>query len=280
MRRCVTSAKWRQDQPAWWVVSQHLHHSVTVRCYCLRPGRFPTSTEGERVPTRRDRAQSVAKTRPAGHLLTLALRSSRSSSKRAPAVALLEVQGWRRQRGAHKCARELGCRLSRSWLPRELWPAKAGRLASDREPPKKPTYPEFLLLSKAVEDTTLADLLDVTVTSHAEPFATKVASFNKKLPVPKVNYPSVKGSFPRTLALGVFTGQLHRFSRTCVLTPDFVNSAVEVARLLTTKGYSQRKLVQYFLQFVSSKYPSANTPKAAVCHRLENTTTNYHHPAR
>ena len=104
------------------------------------------------------------------------------------------------------------------------------RLVGDQEPSNQPIYPEFLLLNKTTVETTSTDFLGMTITSK------------KKIPVPKVNYPSLTGNFPRILAFGVFTGLLHRFARICTLTCDFMNSAVEMARLLTTKGYSQRKL--------------------------------------
>jgi len=47
-----------------------------------------------------------------------------------------------------------------------------------------------------------------------------------------------------------------------------------MGRLLLTKGYSKRKLAQYFHQFISSRYPQANMKKAGMCHRFKNGITN------
>jgi len=101
----------------------------------------------------------------------------------------------------------------------------------------------------------------MTVTSSADSFAINIASTKKRFQVKKVNYPSLKGKFPRALAYGVLIGQLHRFARICTLTHDFISNAIGMGRLLLTKGYSKRKLAQYFYQFVSSRYPQANMTK-------------------
>jgi hypothetical protein len=150
------------------------------------------------------------------------------------------------------------------------------RLTDGEEPPNPPIYPDFLLLNKTTEDTSSTDFLGMNITSSADSFIVNVASSKNKFPVPKVNYPSLKGNFPRILAFGVFTGQLHRFARASTLTHDFLRSAIEMARLLTTKGYSKRKLLQYFYQFIRSKYPNANVSKAAVYQRFKNGVTNYY----
>ena len=115
----------------------------------------------------------------------------------------------------------------------------------------------------------------MNVTSSADSFIVKIASSKNKFPAPKVNYPSLKGNFPSILAFGVFTGQLHRFARASTLTHDFMRSAIEMARLLTTKGYSRRKLLQYFYQFIKSKYPDATMSKAAMYQHFKNAITNY-----
>jgi hypothetical protein len=59
----------------------------------------------------------------------------------------------------------------------------------------------------------------------------------------------------------VFTGQLHRFARTCTLTTDFIKNAKSMCSLLLDKGYTKRKLLQYFEHFIRDKYPSSNMPK-------------------
>jgi len=45
-------------------------------------------------------------------------------------------------------------------------------------------------------------------------------------------------------------------------------------RLLLTKGYSKRKLAEYFYEFVSSRYPQANMTKAEMNHRFKNGIIN------
>jgi len=82
----------------------------------------------------------------------------------------------------------------------------------------------------------------MTVTSCADSFVINIASTKKRFPVKKVNYLLLKGIFPRVLAYGVLTGQLHRFARICTLTHDFVSNAIGMGRLLLTKGYSKRKV--------------------------------------
>lgn len=109
----------------------------------------------------------------------------------------------------------------------------------------------------------------MTITSRANSFIINIASSKKKFPVAKVNYPSLKGNFPKVLAYGVFTGQLHRFARTCTLTYDFINNAMSMGRLLMTKGYKRRKLVQYFDAFIRDKYPDSNMPKAYMHNRFK-----------
>jgi len=74
--------------------------------------------------------------------------------------------------------------------------------------------------------------------------------------VKEINYLSLKGKFPRVLAYGVLTGQLHRLARIFTLTHDFISNAIGMQTTILTKGYSKRKLAQYFYQFVSSRYPS------------------------
>jgi len=149
------------------------------------------------------------------------------------------------------------------------------RLAGDPEPSNPPIYPEFLLLNKTTEDNLSTDFLGITIASHADSFVTNIAPSKNKFPAPKINCPSLKGNFPRILTFGVFTGQLHRFARSCTLTKDFMHNAIDMGRLLTTKGYSRKKLLHYFHQFISSKYPSANLTKAAMFHRFRNAITNY-----
>jgi len=147
------------------------------------------------------------------------------------------------------------------------------RLTGDHEPSNPPIYPDFLLLTKTIESTSSTDFLGMTVTSCTDSFVINIASTTKRFPVKKANYPSLKGNFPKVLAYAVLTGQLHRFARICTLTHDFVSNAIGMGRLLLTKGYSKRKLAQYFYQFVSSRYPQANMPKAEMCHRFKNGIT-------
>ena len=102
------------------------------------------------------------------------------------------------------------------------------------------------MLNKKTEDVNSTDFLGMTISSRASSLIINIASCKKKFPAPKINYPSLKGNFPKVLGYGVFTGQLHRFARTCTLTHDFTENAKGTGNLLVTKGYTRRKLMQYF----------------------------------
>ena len=71
-------------------------------------------------------------------------------------------------------------------------------------------YPDFLSLNKTTEDVNQTDFLGMSISSYGGSFLIDIASSKKKFPVDKINYPSLKGNFPKILGYGVFTGQLHR----------------------------------------------------------------------
>ena len=80
-------------------------------------------------------------------------------------------------------------------------------------------------------------------------FKINVANPKKKFPYKKINYPSLLGNFPEVLGYGVYTGQLHRFSRICTKSKDFLTWSANTAKDLLLKGFSKKKLTTKFKQF-------------------------------
>ena len=69
----------------------------------------------------------------------------------------------------------------------------------------------------------------------------------------QINYPSLLGNFPQVLGYGVFTGQLHRFSRICTKAQNFVTCCAQIASDLLKKGYAKKKLTLKFTQFTEKQ---------------------------
>jgi hypothetical protein len=113
--------------------------------------------------------------------------------------------------------------------------------------------------SRASEDTNKLDFLGIEINGTNNSFVTNVTNSKKKFPYNKINYPSLLGNFPQVLGYGVFTGQLHRFSRICSKAQDFVTCCAQTASDLLKKGYAKKKLTLKFIQFTERqtifKYP-------------------------
>ena len=120
-------------------------------------------------------------------------------------------------------------------------------------------YPPYLELNRASEDTNKLDFLGIEINGTNNSFVTNVTNSKKKFPYNKINYPSFLGNFPQVLGYGVFTGQLHRFSRICSKAQDFVTCCAQTASDLLKKGYAKKKLTLKFIQFTERqtifKYP-------------------------
>lgn len=114
-----------------------------------------------------------------------------------------------------------------------------------------PIYPPFLRLSQTNEEDTSATYLGMDITSAQTGFHVKVSDAQKRLPFPKINYPSLKGNFPRVLGYGVFVGQLHRFASICTDYKDFLHSCNHLARQLLRKGYVKSRLCHKFSSFIN-----------------------------
>jgi len=139
--------------------------------------------------------------------------------------------------------------------------------------PIRAIYPTFLQLSQTNSSPLEATYLGMLIKNLKNKFHIKVAKTEKKLPFPKINYPSLLGNFPRVLGLGVFTGQLHRFASICSSTSDFVQNAITMSNKLVPKGYSKRDLHQKFKSFVNSPHFKYKSPLSLMCKHFKSMVT-------
>ena len=114
-------------------------------------------------------------------------------------------------------------------------------------------YPPYLELNRASEDINKLDFLGIEINGESNSFVTNIANSKKKFPYEKINYPSLLGNFPQVLGYGVFTGQLHRFSRICTKAQNFVTCCAQTASDLLKKGYAKKKLTLKFTQFTEKQ---------------------------
>lgn len=122
-------------------------------------------------------------------------------------------------------------------------------------------YPPELQL-KETSGEGKVEFLGMTVeTDRAKPRRLQISVFDKRdsFPFAVNKYPHFASNIPKAQAIGVITGQLHRFYRICTSVNDFLNEAVKLGNyVVTEKGYSAHRVVQAFRGFVVSnnrKYP-------------------------
>jgi hypothetical protein len=144
------------------------------------------------------------------------------------------------------------------------------RLADEPDRPQveEPIYPPFLGLKCTSEQPGTAEYLGMTITSQPKSFIFKITNTKKRFPVAKVNYPSLYGNFPSTLAYGVLTGQLHRFARVCTTANDFILNTIQLCHALKVKGYVQHKMFKSVDNFLQACNPY-KTPWVAICRRVK-----------
>lgn len=88
----------------------------------------------------------------------------------------------------------------------------------------------------------------------------------KEFPFSVRRYPHTCSVIPRSIPYGVFTGQLHRFSRICSDARSFVHNAVFVAQTLRAQGCSTRVLRRKFHAFVSARAADRwNSTVSSLC---------------
>jgi hypothetical protein len=123
-------------------------------------------------------------------------------------------------------------------------------------------------LNKTTDGPESVDYLGLCVSNTPRAFRMNVADNKQRLPVPKVNYPNLRGNFPECSGYGVFIGQLHRFARICTSNVDFCERATNLYNiLLTRKGFLRPKLIKAFKRFVRDHNPY-KTPAPAIVHRF------------
>lgn len=124
----------------------------------------------------------------------------------------------------------------------------------------RPIYPPSLTLNKTTDSPWAVDFLGMQLRRSNHSVIIRVASSKKRFPVPKIDYPSLLGNFPKSAAYGVVTGQLHRFSRICTTARDFLAHSLDLCVSLLPKGYSRRRLHSCFVGFLRSSNPYKTRP--------------------
>jgi hypothetical protein len=118
-----------------------------------------------------------------------------------------------------------------------------------------PIYPPFLALNRTTDSEEKVDYIGMAVYNRYNMFYLDVANTQQRFPVPKVNYPNLRGNFPTNLGYGVYTGQLHRFSRICTGAVDFLSASAKLSNMLQTKGYTKPLMMRTFKRFAENHNP-------------------------
>lgn len=114
-------------------------------------------------------------------------------------------------------------------------------------------YPRALTLNDTTISDTCVHFLGMEISEPHRPDGKLVVDvFDKRreFPFDVRRYPHMCSLIPRSIPYGVFTGQLHRFSRICSEPSSFVRNALFVARTLRQQGCSKRVLRLKFHSFV------------------------------
>jgi hypothetical protein len=133
--------------------------------------------------------------------------------------------------------------------------------------PQTAIYPPYLLLEKTSNNNQQVDYLGLKIRNAKRSFYCSIANTALRFPVSKVNYPSLHGNFPKILGYGVFTGQLHRFSRACTAANDFIQQAKGLYNALFPKGYQSGTLIKRFKSFIHQHNPY-KTPAVSILRRM------------
>lgn len=116
-----------------------------------------------------------------------------------------------------------------------------------------PIYPGYLELNKTSNNKEKVEFLGMDIDGTGNRITFNISNSKTKFPSKKINCPSLHGNFPQAAGYGVYTGQLHRFSRICTNVTDFVICSAHAARELLPKGFSKNKLTQKFIKFTINK---------------------------
>lgn len=142
------------------------------------------------------------------------------------------------------------------------------KLVGDNGECVRQMYPDYLSLNKTTNAPESVDYLGLNISNTPRAFLMNVADNKQCLPVPKINYPNLRGNFPECSGYGVFIGQLHRFARICTSSVDFCERATNLYDiLLTKKGFLRPKLIRAFKGFVRDHNPY-KTPAPAITQRF------------
>jgi hypothetical protein len=134
-------------------------------------------------------------------------------------------------------------------------------------PVDDPIYPSFLALNCTTDSEHSVTYLGMKISKGKKSFITSLCPSSKSFPYPKIRYPSLLGNFPKTLAYGVFYGQLHRFTRVCSTATNFISCCADIYEQLLPKGYARIKLRRLFGNFISSHNPY-KTPSKTLQRRF------------
>lgn len=119
-----------------------------------------------------------------------------------------------------------------------------------------PFYPSELTLEETTTSSRgqpLARFLGMEIV----PDHLSITVYDKRrdFPFATVMYPHAHSNVPANSRYGIFTGQLHRFSRICSSHSDFVANACFVAAKMVNRGYSLSQLTRKFKAFLHIHTP-------------------------
>jgi hypothetical protein len=135
--------------------------------------------------------------------------------------------------------------------------------ATDPNPAHEPIYPEFLLLKQTNANPQTAEYLGMNIRPGRRSFIMTVSNTGAKLPVPKINFPSLQGNFPQVQGYGVLTGQLHRIARINTRATEFARDTARLHEMILTKGYTRTRMLKTMQAFLSHHNPY-RTPGSAI----------------
>jgi hypothetical protein len=122
-------------------------------------------------------------------------------------------------------------------------------------------YPKELVLESTTTSSTEVDFAGLTIKWNGLRYVTSVFDKRREFPFEVIMYPHVTSNMPRSVAYGVFVGQLHRFARACTLLSDLEVEIQGLLNIFLRKNFACRKLRQKLIQFtqntVVSKYNTA-----------------------
>ena len=105
-------------------------------------------------------------------------------------------------------------------------------------------YPDSLIANRSGNDCTVVAYLDVLVRVGQNGFSTSVYHKVDDFSFPVILYTFPGRNIPIKMGYNVFSSQLLRFSRICLVKDDFVERAEKVFFIMLNRGYLSECLIK------------------------------------